>query len=196
MKKAASIFLRAEINPQDVKALIRWMGNPQVTRYLHEEADVVQTLRRVLVTVPAPMLTFQFNQWGRFFMVCVPDGSAIGFVKLKALSSSPGAYEIVDVIGEEALWGNGYGEGTIRSALFTAFLEWRDGKSLPRSAPGTSVRTCSPILRIPKGRNGRAAPPIQYYHGRLSAEAAGDLIHIGLLGTLPMMRWRWTSLFQ
>ena len=70
------------------------------------------------------------------------------------------------------------------------------GKSLPRSAPGTSVRTCSPILRIPKGRNGRAAPPIQYYHGRLSAEAAGDLIHIGLLGTLPMMRWRWTSLFQ
>ena len=91
MKKAASIFLRAEINPQDVKALIRWMGNPQVTRYLHEEADVVQTLRRVLVTVPAPMLTFQFNQWGRFFMVCVPDGSAIGFVKLKALSSSPGA---------------------------------------------------------------------------------------------------------
>ena len=147
MKKAASIFLRAEINPQDVKALIRWMGNPQVTRYLHEEADVVQTLRRVLVTVPAPMLTFQFNQWGRFFMVCAADGSAISFVNLKVLSSSPGAYEIVYVIGEEALWGNGYGEAAIRTALSTAFFDWRARQVLARVYAGNTrsiraVRAC------------------------------------------------------
>mgnify|MGYP004679355887 FL=1 len=88
MKKAASIFLRAEITPRDVEWLIQWMGDPQVTRYLHEETDIVQSLRRLLVSVPAPMLTFQFNRWGRFFMVCCQnDGSAIGFVKLKPLSS-------------------------------------------------------------------------------------------------------------
>ena len=54
MKKAASIFLRAEITPRDVELLIQWMGDPQVTRYLHEETDIVQSLRRLLVSVPAP----------------------------------------------------------------------------------------------------------------------------------------------
>lgn len=61
MKKAASIFLRAEIEPQDIELLIHWMGNPHITQYLNEEPSVIRSLRQLLLTVPAPMLTFHFN---------------------------------------------------------------------------------------------------------------------------------------
>ena len=40
MKKAASIFLRAEIEMNDIELLIRWMKNPNVTRYLNEDPNV------------------------------------------------------------------------------------------------------------------------------------------------------------
>ena len=36
IKKAASIFLRAEIDRQDLELMIRWMDNPNITRYLNE----------------------------------------------------------------------------------------------------------------------------------------------------------------
>ena len=45
----------------------------------------------------------------------------MGFVRLSPLRE-PGTYEIVYVIGEEALWGRGLGEGAIRAALSEAFL--------------------------------------------------------------------------
>lgn len=127
MKKAASIFLRAEIKMNDIELLIRWMNNPNVTRYLNEDENVVHSLRRLSQTVPEPMLTYHFNRTERFFLVCRGDDEAIGFVKLRKTGES-GAYEIVYVIGEEELWGRGYGKSAIRSALATAFLEWRADK--------------------------------------------------------------------
>ena len=33
MKKAASVFLRADITLRDVDCMIRWMENPNVTRF-------------------------------------------------------------------------------------------------------------------------------------------------------------------
>lgn len=36
-----------------------------------------------------------------------------------------GAYEIVYVIGEDALWGHGLGQQAVRSALSKAFLHLR-----------------------------------------------------------------------
>lgn len=45
MKKAASIFLRAEIEMNDIELLIRWMKNPNVTRYLNEDPNA-EYLRR------------------------------------------------------------------------------------------------------------------------------------------------------
>jgi len=41
MKKAASVFLRADITLRDVDRMIRWMENPNVTRFLNEDADIV-----------------------------------------------------------------------------------------------------------------------------------------------------------
>lgn len=127
MKKAASIFLCAEIEMNDIELLIRWMKNPNVTRYLNEDPNVVHSLRRLSQSVPEPMLTYHFNRTERFFLVCRGEGEAIGFVKLRKTGEN-GAYEIVYAIGEEELWGRGYGKGAIRSALSTAFLEWRASK--------------------------------------------------------------------
>ena len=79
-------------------------------------------------------------------MVCAPDG-VIGFVKPKALPSSSDAYEIVYVIGEESLWGNGYGKAAIQAALSTAFFDWRARQVLARVYAGNirsirAVRAC------------------------------------------------------
>jgi regulator of nucleoside diphosphate kinase len=134
MKKAASIFLRAEIEPRDVELLIHWMENPHITQYLNEEPSVIRSLQQLLLTVPAPMLTFHFNRWGRFFLVCRSNGDTIGFVKLRELPER-GAYEIVYVIGEETLWGHGYGESAICSALAMVFGEWRGRKVIAKIYP-------------------------------------------------------------
>lgn len=134
MKKAASIFLRAEIEPRDIELLIRWLENPHITRYLNEDRHVIRSLQQLLRTVPAPMLTFHFNQLGHFFLVCRSDGDTIGFVKLRELFERD-TYEIVHVIGEETLWGHGYGESAIRAALSTAFLKWRARKVIAKIHP-------------------------------------------------------------
>lgn len=53
-------------------------------------------------------------------MICPGDGQAIGFVKL-ARTAAAGEYEIVYAIGEESLWGQGYGKTAIGKALTFAF---------------------------------------------------------------------------
>lgn len=131
MKKVDSVSLRTEIRPCDIERLIEWMENPMITRYLNESERVADELRQLLFSVPAPMLTFCFNRGGRFSLVCGESDRAIGFVKLEELPE-PGTYEIVVVIGEEHLWGKGYGAGAVHMALNRAFLEWRAHKVIAR----------------------------------------------------------------
>jgi len=45
MKKAASVFLRAEITQNDVENLICWLENDIVTQYMEDGLDTVQMLR-------------------------------------------------------------------------------------------------------------------------------------------------------
>ncbi|KAF5083594.1 GNAT family N-acetyltransferase [Oscillibacter ruminantium] len=146
MKKAASIFLRPEIRTCDVTQLIRWMENPHITRYLNEDEEIADELSAMLREVPEPLLSLQFNRYGRFFLICEDTGPAIGFVKLKE-QGTKGCYEIVFAIGEEGLWGNGYGCSAIRAALGTAFLEWRAQKVVAKirvenKRSINSVRSC------------------------------------------------------
>ena len=121
------VTLRREITPGDVERMMDWMGNPNVTRYLNEDKHVTGQLSQLLSTVPGPMLTYHFNRDCRFFLICPDDNDSVGFVKLKALAA-PRTYEIVFAVGEEALWGRGLATGAIRSALRTAFFDWRAGK--------------------------------------------------------------------
>lgn len=142
MKKASSIFLRADMEPADAKNLAGWMANRAVTRYLNEEQSAAEQLRNLLDTVPAPMLTYYFNQNGRFFMVCGDGQGSIGFVKLKELTDQR-CYEIVFAIGDETLWGNGYGSKAVQAAEVQAFLHWRARKLTAKIYHGNvrSVRT-------------------------------------------------------
>lgn len=121
MKKAASIFLRADITLRDVDRMICWMENPNVTRFLNEDAGIVYFLRQLAASVPEPMLSYHFRRTGHFFMVCPDQEDSVGFVRLSPLPET-GTYEIVYVIGEEARWGHGLGESAIRAALSEAFL--------------------------------------------------------------------------
>lgn len=124
MKKAASIFLRADICQRDIDLMMEWMENPHITQYLNEDPQIVHSLRQLSMTVPGPMLSYHFNRRGRFFLVCLETGQTVGFVKLYPLAL-PGEYEIVYAIGEESLWGRGFGEGAVRAALEMAFFQWR-----------------------------------------------------------------------
>ena len=126
MKKAASVFLRTEIYPEDIPLLIRWMENPHVTRYLNEDENIAASLRTLARSVPAPMLTWRFNQGGRFFLICQADDTPIGYIRLRTMQAD--AVEIVYVIGEESLWGNGYGKQALHAALSRAFLQKRVDK--------------------------------------------------------------------
>ena len=127
MKKAASIFLRAQLEPVDVRRLSGWMRNRHVTQYLNEDAHASDKLEQLLETTPPPMLTCRFNQQGRFFLICDEREDSIGFIRLRE-QPGPGCCEIVFAIGEESLWGNGYGVQAVRAAQYYAFLERRAQK--------------------------------------------------------------------
>lgn len=82
MMKAASVSLRTDITLADVDRMIGWMGNPNVTRFLNEDPQIVHFLGQLRTNVPEPMLNYHFNRLGRFLLVCTPQGQSIGFVKL------------------------------------------------------------------------------------------------------------------
>lgn len=145
MKKAASIFLRSDMEPRDVRNLTNWMENQKVTCYLNESKNTTKELQHLLDTTPTPMLTFRFNQQGRFFLVCDEQEDSIGFVKLKQ-QTSPGCYEIVFAIGDETLWGNGYGSQAVQAAQYEAFLEWR-AKKLTAKIYHENVRSKNTVRR-------------------------------------------------
>ena len=142
MKKAASIFLRGQLEPVDVRRLSGWMQNRRVTQYLNEDVHASDQLEQLLQTTPAPMLTCRFNQRGRFFLICDEQEESIGFVRLKE-QQSPDCCEIVFAIGEESLWGNGYGVQAVRAAQYYAFLKRRAQKLMANIYHGNlrSVKT-------------------------------------------------------
>ncbi|MDY3281107.1 GNAT family N-acetyltransferase [Dysosmobacter sp.] len=130
MDKAASVFLRSDIHPEDVSHLIRWLRNRNVTRYLNEDASAPEQLEQLLRATPPPLLTCRLNQHGRFFLICRNWGPPLGFVKLTP--HGPGVYEIVFAVGEQSLWGQGYGSLAVQAALRQAFFEWRAEKLIAR----------------------------------------------------------------
>ncbi len=91
MKKAASAFLRMEICHADITRMIRWMRNPNMTKYLNEAPDVAQSLEQLVRSVPEPMYQYHLCRTGHFFMVCHQENESVGFVKLLP-TATEGAY--------------------------------------------------------------------------------------------------------
>lgn len=82
MKKAASAFLHMEICHADITRMIRWMRDPNGTKYLNEAPDVAQSLEQLVRSVPEPMYQYHLCRTGHFFMVCHQENESVGFVKL------------------------------------------------------------------------------------------------------------------
>lgn len=117
-----SVILRTEICPGDLTAMMRWMANPHVYRYMNEHRRITERLRQVY-DARLPVLTPLFNQGGRFLMICGRDERPVGFLRM---AYCPGnEVEMVIAIGEEQMWGRGIGRESVRIALKMAFLDMR-----------------------------------------------------------------------
>jgi len=123
IKEAAPVNLRSEITENDVHNLIRWIDNKNVTLYLNESSFISERLKHLLQFYPPDMFTFCFNQEGHFYLVCDKKNTSIGFLKIHPVKKD--CYEVVYVIGDECLWGNGYGKAALKKALSTLFYEIR-----------------------------------------------------------------------
>lgn len=71
--------------------MIRWMRNPNMTKYLNEAPDVAQSLEQLVRSVPEPMYQYHLCRTGHFFMVCHQENESVGFVKLLP-TATEGAY--------------------------------------------------------------------------------------------------------
>ncbi len=128
------IRLSPEITRANALAMMDWLKDPEVTRYLSDSRHVSRDIERVVNRVHLPTLTHLFNQGGRFFMV--HDGQRdmpIGFVRL--VTAGPD-HEMVIVIGERSNWGRKLGTSTLQLGLKAAFLELRASRLIARIHPG------------------------------------------------------------
>ncbi|MEA4832007.1 MAG: GNAT family N-acetyltransferase [Oscillospiraceae bacterium] len=144
MKKAASVFLCADINSNDIMNLIKWLQDESVTQFLNEYEFATAELNYLYDNVPEFMYTFHLNHSGRFFMIYSEHREPIGFLRFNDISDQ-NACEIVFAIGEKHLWGHGYGKSAVGEALKYAFFERRVEKVIANIYKGNlrSMRTVS-----------------------------------------------------
>jgi regulator of nucleoside diphosphate kinase len=67
-------------------------------------------------------MTHLFNIDGSFYLIHAEDNSPLGFLKLVKKHKE---VEMIIVIGEQNLWGQGLGKLSIKRGLDIAFFQWR-----------------------------------------------------------------------
>ncbi len=122
MMKASHIFLRPNIERSDASAIVRWLNDRDVTKYLHEDRHTAQAVEQALERCPLPTLTHLFHQNGALFMINHLNSPPVGFLRLEKRGSTA---ELVIVIGEKRQWGRGIGTAAAALALEHAFFTWR-----------------------------------------------------------------------
>lgn len=127
------ISLSSEITRENAFAMMDWLRDEEVTRYLSDSRDVSRDIERVVNRVNLPTLTHLFNQGGQFFMIHDQRNAPVGFVRLVRSGLN---YELVIVIGERCKWGRKLGTSALHQSLKTAFLELRAEKLIARIHPG------------------------------------------------------------
>lgn len=126
MGKALPVFFCKEITLEDTEYLIKWLKKEQIREFLNEDYNVIDSIKGLINNNCQTMLTYHFNKGGRFYLI--NEGNApIGFVNLIDKYNA-NEYEIVIVIGEEQLWGKGYGKSAVKQCLNLVFFEWRAKK--------------------------------------------------------------------
>lgn len=126
------IQLSPEITRRDAFAMIDWLRDDEVTRYLADSRTVSRDIERVVNRVNLPTLTHLFSQGGRFFMVNDERNAPVGFVRLVRSGMD---HEMVIVIGDRQNWGRKLGTSTILLSLQTAFLELRAERLIAKIHP-------------------------------------------------------------
>jgi regulator of nucleoside diphosphate kinase len=126
------VELSPEITRQDAFAIMDWLKDEEVTRFLSDPRSVSADIQRVVNRVFLPTLTHLFNQGGRFFMVRDAGQRPVGFFRL--VGTGP-VRELVIVIGERSRWGRRLGTGALRQGLKAAFLDLRAEQLVARIHP-------------------------------------------------------------
>lgn len=129
---APVVYLVPEVTRADALAMMDWLKDEEVTRYLSDSRHVSRDIEQVFYRVQLPTLTHLFNRGGRFLMACDERKVPIGFVRLVNRGED---YELVLVIGERHKWGRRLGTSVLHQALRLAFRELRAGKLIARIHP-------------------------------------------------------------
>lgn len=79
--RALQVILKQEVTRNDAIAMIDWMENDKVTKYLNESADITTQIRDTIYKVNIAFLTHHFNRNGSFYIIC-NNNKPIGFLKI------------------------------------------------------------------------------------------------------------------
>lgn len=120
--RAVQVNLKQEVTRYDAMAIMKWMENHEITRYLNEAANVTSEIKKAVERVNMLIMTHLFNKEGSFYIIHDDDHNPLGFLKLV---KNPKEVEMVIVIGEQKLWGQGLGKSSIKKGLDIAFFQWR-----------------------------------------------------------------------
>ena len=126
--KLPFIFLRSEVTRDDAAALMSWLDDEEVTKYLSDGCGVSESIARTLERIDLPVLTHLFSRDGRFYMIDA-GGAPVGFVRLIPKRTET---EIVVVVGEKQIWGKRIGTAAILESLKIAFYELRAPRVVAR----------------------------------------------------------------
>lgn len=132
MKKAASVFLRADINENDTECLLNWLNDPETTQFLSDGKNSANDLRRLINNVPKHLWRMSLNGNGWFYMIDLDDKS-IGFIRLSEIDEE--TFEVVIALGDKNIWGKGYGTTALKKCLNIAFFEQRAHKIIAHIYP-------------------------------------------------------------
>lgn len=120
--RAQQVMLRQEVTRNDALVIKDWLNNHKVSRYLNESKHITNELSNIINRVNMYILTHLFNRDGRFYMICKENDHPIGFLKLVHQVNEA---EMVIVIGDEDIWGQGFGTASIEQGLQEAFFRLR-----------------------------------------------------------------------
>jgi regulator of nucleoside diphosphate kinase len=130
--KEPFICLCPEVTRENALAIIRWLEDVEVRKYLSDTQDVSFQIRQVIDRVGLPILTHLFSAGGRFYIIHDKKSRPVGFVRLVIKNAET---EIVIVIGERNDWGRRMGTSAILESMKIAFFELRSAKMTARIHP-------------------------------------------------------------
>lgn len=125
---ANKIQLRQEIFESDAWKIAEWLEDHEVTRFLNEEQNVSEVIKKTIYRINMPIYTHLFNRNGSFFMV-INKEQPIGFLRLVPKGD---VTEMVVVIGDKKNWGKGIGCSAIYQGLKHAFFKLRNNKVIAK----------------------------------------------------------------